>query len=124
MAYDNCHRHSGTEASGPSTTTEVSDCVVCYNSCPARARQRAQSQSLLNYSKRTIARQFRATFAGADFPQRVLTTALDPRAELISAQDASFIPKRGKQTFGLGHFFNGCASRAERGLEIATLAGV
>jgi len=39
-------------------------------------------------------------------------------------QDASFIPKSGKQTFGLGHFFNGCTNRAERGLEISTLAVV
>jgi hypothetical protein len=54
----------------------------------------------------------------------VLRTALDPRSELVSAHDASFIPKSGKQTFGLGHFFNGCASRAERGLEISTLAVV
>src|SRR5712691_4621209 len=50
--------------------------------------------------------------------------ALDPRSELVSAHDASFIPKSGKQTFGLGHFFNGCASRAERGLEMSTLAVV
>ena len=77
-----------------------------------------------DYSERTIARQFRATFDWSDFHQRVMTAALDPRAELISAQDASFIPKSGKQTFGLGHFFNGCASRAERGLEISTLAVV
>jgi len=76
------------------------------------------------YSERTMARQFRATFDWPDFHQRVLTAALDPRAELISAQDASFIPKSGKQTFGLGHFFNGCANRAERGLEISTLAVV
>jgi hypothetical protein len=76
------------------------------------------------YSERTIARQFRATFDWPDFHQRVMTAALDPRAELISAQDASFLPKSGKQTFGLGHFFNGCASRAERGLEISTLAVV
>jgi hypothetical protein len=76
------------------------------------------------YSERTIARQFRATFDWPDFHQRVMTAALDPRSELISAQDASFIPKSGKQTFGLGHFFNGCASRAERGLEISTLAVV
>jgi hypothetical protein len=77
-----------------------------------------------DYSERTIARQFRAPFDWPDFHQRVLMTALDPRAELVSAHDASFIPKSGKQTFGLGHFFNGCASRAERGLEISTLAVV
>jgi hypothetical protein len=77
-----------------------------------------------DYSERTIARQFRATFDWADFHQRVLTAALDARSELISAQDASFIPKSGKQTFGLGHFFNGSANRAERGLEISTVAVV
>jgi hypothetical protein len=77
-----------------------------------------------DYSERTIARQFRASFDWPEFPQQVLTTALDPQGELISAQDASFIPKSGKQTFGLGHFFNGCANRTERGLEISTLAVV
>ena len=77
-----------------------------------------------DYSERTIARQFRRSFDWPDFHQRVITTALDPQAEVISAQDASFMPKSGKQTFGLGHFFNGCAGRAERGLEISTLAVV
>ena len=77
-----------------------------------------------DYSERTIARQFQCSFAWADFHQRVIHTALAPEAELISAQDASFIPKSGKQTFGLGHFFNGCTSRPERGLEISTLAVV
>jgi DDE superfamily endonuclease len=76
------------------------------------------------YSERTIARQFRASFDWPEFHQHVMTTALEPCTELISVQDASFIPKSGKQTFGLGHFFNGCANRAERGLEIATLAVV
>jgi hypothetical protein len=43
---------------------------------------------------------------------------------VISAQEASFIPKSGKPTFGLGHCFNGGTSRAERGLEVSTLAVV
>jgi hypothetical protein len=77
-----------------------------------------------DYSERTIARQFRRSFDWPAFHQRIITTALDPQAKVISAQDASFIPKSGKQTFGLGHFFNGCAGRAERGLEISTLAVV
>src|SRR5919205_693736 len=77
-----------------------------------------------DYSERTIARQFRKPFDWPDFHQRVLLTGLDPHAELVSAHDTSFISKSGKQTFGLGHFFNGCASRAERGLEISTLAVV
>src|SRR5262244_50040 len=77
-----------------------------------------------DYSERSIARQFREPFDWPDFHQRVLMTVLDSHAELVSAHDASFISKSGKQTFGLGHFFNGCASRAERGLEISTLAVV
>ena len=77
-----------------------------------------------DYSERTIARQFRASFDWPQFHHRVLTAALAPHSELSSAQDASFIPKSGKQTFGLGHFFNGCANRAEPGVEISTLAVV
>src|SRR6266487_1467444 len=77
-----------------------------------------------DYAERTIARQFREPFDWPDFHQRVLMTALDSHAELVSAHDASFIPKSGQQTFGLGHFCNGCASRAERGLEISTRAVV
>jgi DDE superfamily endonuclease len=77
-----------------------------------------------DYSERTIARQFRTSFDWPDFHQRVMRAALDSRSELGSAQDASFIPKSGKHTFGLGHFFNGCASRAERGVEISTVAVV
>jgi hypothetical protein len=76
------------------------------------------------YSERTRARQFRASFDWPDFPQRVRTRALDPRSELGAAQDASFLPKSGKHPFGLGPFFNGCASRAERGLEMSTVAVV
>jgi hypothetical protein len=36
--------------------------------------------------------------------------------------DASFVPKSGKHTYGLDRFWNGSHSRAERGLELSTLA--
>jgi len=75
-----------------------------------------------DYSERTLARHFRSDFDWPDFHQRVINQALKSDSVRISAQDASFIPKSGKQTFGLGHFFNGCHSRPERGLEISTLA--
>jgi hypothetical protein len=74
------------------------------------------------YSERTISRQFRRCFDWPDFHQQVIKTALKDNLEMISAQDASFIPKSGKQTFGLGYFFNSCASRPERGMEISNLA--
>lgn len=38
------------------------------------------------------------------------------------ALDASFIKKSGKQTFGLDQFWNGCAARAEKGLEVSLIA--
>jgi len=75
-----------------------------------------------DYSERTISRQFRSDFDWPDFHQRVINRAIKADSVMISAQDASFIPKSGKQTFGLGSFFNGCHSRPERGLEISTLA--
>jgi hypothetical protein len=53
-----------------------------------------------DYSARTIARQFREPCDWPDLHQRVLRTALDPRSELVSAHDASCIPKSGKQTCG------------------------
>jgi hypothetical protein len=76
------------------------------------------------YSERPMARQFRAPFEWPEFHQRVMTAALAPRSERVSAQAASVIPKSGKHTCGRGHFFTGCASRAERGLESATGAVV
>ena len=36
--------------------------------------------------------------------------------------DASFIPKSGKKTYGLDHFWNGCHSRKEKGLEVCGVA--
>lgn len=41
---------------------------------------------------------------------------------LIAAQDASFIPKSGKSTHGVDYFWNGCAGKAEKGLEVDVIA--
>jgi len=38
---------------------------------------------------------------------------------LILGIDASFIPKSGKATAGVGSFWNGCHSRVETGLELS-----
>ena len=43
-------------------------------------------------------------------------------SEWIAALDASFIRKSGNKTEGLGVFYNGCAGKAERGLEISLLS--
>jgi hypothetical protein len=88
-------------------------------------RGRVTCRNLSRYcdsSERTMARQCRASCDWPDFPPRVLTATLEPCTDLIAAQAASFIPKSGNQTLGLGHFFHGCAKRAERGRESSTLA--
>ena len=76
------------------------------------------------YSERTYARQFESPFPWLEYHAKMIRSTLPTTHELIAAQDASFIPKSGQQTFGLGQFYNGCASRPERGLEISALAVV
>lgn len=77
-----------------------------------------------DYSERSLQRPFRASFDWAQFHQLTLQTVLGAADEWIEVQEASFVPKSGKHTSGLGSFFNGCAGRPERGLEISTLARV
>ena len=76
------------------------------------------------YSERTIYRQLRRDFDFASFNLQAMQSAINPASTLIAVQDASFIPKSGKRTYGLDRFFNGCAGRPERGLEISALAVV
>lgn len=76
------------------------------------------------YSERTLARQFRRQFDWPMFNHLAINSVLEPTSTIIAAQDTSFIPKSGKKTYGLDHFFNACAGRAERGLEVSTLAVV
>ncbi len=75
-----------------------------------------------DYSERTLQRQFRTSFAWATFHRLTSETVLGADDEWIEVQDASFVPKSGKHTPGLGSFFNGCAGRPDRGLEISALA--
>jgi hypothetical protein len=77
-----------------------------------------------DYSERTIARQFRKPFDWPQLNHKAMAKVFLPTSTLIAAQDASFIPKSGKKTYGLDHFFNGCAGRTERGLEVSNLAVV
>jgi hypothetical protein len=47
---------------------------------------------------------------------------LPATAQKIAVMDASFVSKSGDATHGLGNFYNGCQGKAEKGLEISTLA--
>ena len=76
------------------------------------------------WSARTHARWFARAFPFA----RLAVAALGilrprPVGELL-ALDASFVPKSGDRTWGLGWFWSGMARAARRGLEVSLLAAV
>lgn len=93
-----------------------------------RLRGRANFRNLSRYSdyhEKTFSRWYRRDFDFAEF-NRLSLRSLGEEAEttLIVAVDCSFVPKSGKQTEGLGMFYNGSQGKAEKGLEISTLAVV
>lgn len=76
------------------------------------------------YHERTYARHFAQPFPWLTYHAQVIERAVPASHQRLLAQDASFIPKSGKLTPGLDKFFNGCAGRPQRGLEISVLSVV
>jgi hypothetical protein len=72
--------------------------------------------------ERTFRRGFARSFSWADFNQRLLPLMIPSHHQLIAFMDSTFITKSGKHTPQLGWFFNGSASRAEKGLEASVVA--
>jgi hypothetical protein len=75
-------------------------------------------------SERTYRRQYGQSFGFVQFNQQTITLAIPATADAIAAIDCSFVPKSGKTTYGLDWFYNGSASRSEKGLEISVIAVV
>ncbi len=73
-------------------------------------------------NERTYRRGFRRKFDFVRFNQHLIQRAIAVQSEKAFAQDASFSRKSGKQTFGLDKFWNGTASRAEKGLEVSLIS--
>src|SRR3989339_689654 len=69
-------------------------------------------------SEKTFSRNFRKSFCFLQFNLLLIKKTYRKSTDLLLAVDCSFIDKSGKKTYGLGRFFNGSNSRAERGLEI------
>jgi len=89
-------------------------------------RGRVNFRCLSRYSdchEKTFSRWYRRDFGFVEF-NRLSLQALGEEAEtaFIAAADCSFISKSGKRTEGLGKFYNGAQGKAEKGLEISTLA--
>jgi DDE superfamily endonuclease len=76
------------------------------------------------YHEKTFARWFARDCDFVSLNLAAIVEVVPPTHEQVLAFDPSFVPKSGKRTYGLAMFWNGAHSRAEKGLEIATLAWV
>jgi hypothetical protein len=74
------------------------------------------------YHERTFARWYAWDVDFVSLNKAAITAAVPAEHEQALVMDASFVPKSGKKTYGLDHFWNGSHSRTEKGLEISTLA--
>jgi len=83
-------------------------------------------RTLSRYSgltEKTFRRWFKTAFDFAGLNSLAISKVIKPGSESIAAFDQSFDYKAGKKTWGKDYFWNGCASRAERGLELV-LCGI
>lgn len=73
-------------------------------------------------SARAIARWCRHPFGFTAFNLTMLALAgVLENETLLAVLDCTFLPKSGKSTWGVGKYYNGCASRPEWGLEACVL---
>jgi hypothetical protein len=75
-----------------------------------------------SYDERTFSRWYAREFDFVSLNKAAITRVIPPEQEQALVIDASFVPKSGKQTYGLDRFWNGSHGRSEKGLEISALA--
>ena len=75
-------------------------------------------------SEKTYRRQYSQSFNYLGFNAEIIAVATAATATVIGVMDASFCSKSGKHTYGLDWFYNGSASRTQKGLEISVIAVV
>jgi hypothetical protein len=75
-------------------------------------------------NEKTYRRQFAKKLNFIEFNRIGNKVAIPESAVKIAAMDCSFVAKSGKKTYGLAQFWNGKQGKAEKGLEISTLAVV
>ena len=73
-------------------------------------------------NEKTYRRQFQKPFAFASFNTAAMRGQLPDEQTKLFAQDATFSSKSGKHTYGLDQFWNGCAAKAEKGLEVSVIS--
>ncbi len=75
-------------------------------------------------NEKTYRRHFHQAFAFTSFNQAAIARAVPQASTQLFAQDASFSKKSGQHTYGLDHFWNGSAAKAEKGLEVSLISVV
>ena len=82
-------------------------------------------RSLKRYSgmaEKTFSRWFNRSFDFSEFNSLAIDKVIGRDSEVVAAFDQSFDGKAGKKTWGKDYFWNGCASKAEKGLELCLCA--
>jgi hypothetical protein len=90
-------------------------------------RGKATFRNLSRYSQlneKTYARWFRQPFDFVEFNRLCFADLLAQHTRLIAVMDCSFSEKSGRHTYGLDKFYNSTHYKAQKGLEISTLAFV
>lgn len=73
-------------------------------------------------SEKTYSRQYRKPFDFAAFNAHLIAEAVPSEHEQVGAMDCSFVPKSGKQTYGLDSFYDSSHDQTAKGLEVSSLA--
>jgi hypothetical protein len=76
----------------------------------------------IGLEEHTISRQMSKDVDFAAVNIEMITNSREEGDVFVLAQDASFVPKSGKKTAGLDYHWNGLAGKAEKGLELDTIA--
>lgn len=88
-------------------------------------RGKVNFRNMSRYSdlnEKTYSRQFRKPFDFADFNKQLIEESVPRHHEKIAVMDCSFITKSGKETYGLGFFYDSSHDQAAKGLEVSNLA--
>lgn len=86
---------------------------------------RANFTNMSRYSElneKTYRRNYAKPLAFTTIHSKLIEQCSSPEQERIAAIDCTFVPKSGKKTEGLDHFYNGSHSKSERGLEWSLLS--
>lgn len=75
-------------------------------------------------NEKTYRRHFEKEFEFLPCNVELVKVATAPDHRLLCVMDGSFLAKSGKATAGIDHYWNGCTSRVEKGLEVSVIGVV